>query len=79
MSAPTASRLAFLPTRRTPSQWFPLAALFLSSSGASLLTATSASSEPSLLKSPTAMPRAANGREKTGPLCALIFSKLLPV
>src|ERR1700723_845658 len=76
--APTASVLHFLPTRSTPSQWFSLPTLLRSSTGAASLLLISTSSPPSLLKSPTARPRAGKLLPNTGPLSALTSLNVLP-
>src|SRR5882762_5854613 len=76
--APTASRLDFVPTSCTPSQWFCLPTLFRRKIGAPSLTATSTSMPPSLLKSPTAIPRAEKDFPNTGPLWLLTFLYLPP-
>ena len=79
MRAPIASGFDFLPTRRTPSQWFLPTLLFRRRTGAPSLTEISTSTAPSLLKSPIAIPRAENDFAKAGPLCALMFLNPVPV
>src|SRR6185437_764348 len=76
--APIPSGFDFFPTRFTPSQWLPFAALFFSSTGAASFTLTSTSTAPSLSKSPIASPRAANRSPKIGPHRALTSANRFP-
>src|SRR5205807_4541366 len=79
MREPIASGFDFLPTGRTPRQWFLPTLLFRRRTGGPSLTEISTSTAPSLLKSPIAIPRAENDFAKAGPLCALMFLNPVPV